>query len=147
MPNLKDTLSNDMKSAMRSGDRVRRDTLRLILSSIKQSEVDLQISLDDDGLQAVLEKEAKMRRESISDYERAGQPEVAASQAAELAIIQEYLPAQATEEEITVRAQAIIQEQNVTSSKQMGLVMKQLMTEFKGRADGRLVSQIVRGLL
>ena len=147
MATLKDTLTNDMKSAMRSGDRLRRDTLRMVLAAIKQVEVDQRTTLDREQTLRLLQKEAKKRQESISDYIRAGRPEAAEGERAELAIIEEYLPEPATEEEITARATAIINGQGLSGPRAIGPVMKQLMAELQGRADGRVVNQIVRKLL
>ena len=147
MTTLKETLTNDMKTAMRSGDRVRRDTLCMALAAIKQVEIDQQTTLDDEQTLALLQKEAKKRQEAIADYNKAGRPEAAKGEHAELDIIKEYLPAQVSEEEITARAQAIIDEQGLSGPRAIGAVMKQLMAEFQGRADGRVVNQIVRQLL
>ena len=143
----KERLTEDMKSAMRSGDRVRRDTLRMALAAIKQVEVDTQTVLDDDEIQAVLQREAKKRREAIEDYVRAGMPESAANEQAELEVIADYLPKHVSEEEIEARAREIIEEKNLSGPRDIGKVMPTLMAEFRDRADGRVVNQIVRRLL
>ena len=147
MTKQKKRITNDMHAAMRSGDHLRRDTLRLVLAAVQQVEVDQQITLDDPQILALLQKEAKRRQEAIADFVRAGRSADADGERAELLIIQEYLPAQATEAEITARATAIINEQGLHGPRAIGPVMKQLMGEFAGRADGRLVNQIVRELL
>lgn len=144
---LKERLTEDLKSAMRSGDRVRRDTLRMVLAAIKQVEVDTQTVLDDQEVQTVLQKEAKKRREAIEDYTRAGMPDSAAVEQAELAIIEDYLPKHVSEEEIEARAREIIEEKNLSGPRDIGQVMSPLMAEFRDRADGRVVNQIVRRLL
>ncbi len=144
MPTIKEILTNDVKEAMRSGDRLRRDTLRLVLAAIKQAEVDQQTTLDDQELLSLLQKEAKKRLESIHDYTAAGNPAAAAAEQAELGVIEAYLPAQATEGEIATRAQVIITELGLSGPKAIGAVMKEMMAEFQGRADGKLVNQIVR---
>lgn len=147
MTTLKETLTNDLKAAMRSGDRRRRDTLRMVLAAVKQVEVDERTTLDNRQLLALLNREAKKRRESIADFARAGRPEAADGERAELAIIQGYLPAQATEEEIASRVAAIIEEKGLSGPRAIGLVMKQIMAELQGRVDGRQVNEIVRRLL
>jgi uncharacterized protein YqeY len=147
MSTIKETLTNDLKTAMRSGDRMRRDTLRMILAAIKQVEVDQRTALDDRATLALLQKEAKKRQETIADFAQAGRSEEAEGERAELAIISEYLPAQATEEEITALATRLIQERELSGSQAIGPVMKELMQELQGRADGRVVNQIVRRLL
>ncbi len=147
MSELKQTLTNQVRQAMRAGDKERRDTLRQLLAAIKQVEVDDQTTLDDEQIQTLLQKEAKKRQEAVADFERAGRPKAGAAEKVELAIIQEFLPAQATEDEITTRAQAMVAELDVSGPRAIGQVMKPLMDEFKGRADGKLVNQIVKKLL
>jgi uncharacterized protein YqeY len=143
----KEQLNEDLRAAMREGDRVRRDTLRMLLAAIKQIEVDTQSTLDEQEVGAVLQKEAKKRQEAIEDYTRAGMPESAAGERAELAIVEEYLPQQVSEGEIEARAREIIEEKNLSGPKAIGEVMRPLMEEFRGRADGRVVNEIVRRLL
>ena len=147
MSTIKQTLTNDLKAAMRSGDRMRRDTLRMVLAAIKQVEVDEQTTLDDDATEALLHQEAKKRRQAIADFAQAGRSDEAGGERAELAIISEYLPAQATEEEIEALASAIISREGFSGPKAIGPVMRELMQELQDRADGRLVNQIVRRLL
>ncbi|MBN1314268.1 MAG: GatB/YqeY domain-containing protein [Anaerolineales bacterium] len=144
---LKNKLTNDMKAAMRSGDQLSRNTLRMILAAIKQVEIDQQTTLDDAEIMALIQKEAKKRQETIHDFEQAGRPEEAATEHTELEIISAYLPEQVSEQDIIERAQAIIQEQGLEGPQSIGFVMKPLMEEFKGRADGRLINQVVRKLL
>jgi uncharacterized protein YqeY len=144
---LKEQLRADMAAAMREGDTVRRDTLRLVLAAVKQAEVDEQVTLDDGAVQAVLAKQAKQRRESIADYEKAGRPELAAQEAAEVLLIESYLPQMMSREKVEAIAAEVIAESGVTDVKGMGQVMGRLMPRFKGRADGRLVNEVVRDLL
>ena len=147
MTTLKETVTEDMKAAMRSGDRVRRDTLRMALSAVKQIEVDKRTTLDDDQVLSVLQNEAKKRQETIADFAQAGRAESAEPFHAELAILKEYLPTEVAEEELVARATAIIAEGGISGPRATGAVMKQMMSEFRGRADGKLVNQIVRRLL
>lgn len=144
---LKEQLLQDVKTAMRAGDTDRRDTLRMLLAAIKQTEVDDKTELDDAGVQSVLTKQAKQRRESIADYEKAGREELAANEKAELAVIEAYLPKMMSREEISELAQGIIAELGVDSPRGMGQVMGRLMPQVKGQADGRLVNEVVRTLL
>ncbi len=145
--NLKRQLQLDTETAMREGDTNRRDTLRMLLAAIKQEEVDGQVELDDDGVEKILSKQAKQRKESIIDAEKAGRVELIAQEEAELAIIEQYLPQQMTEYEVRQVATIVIAELGATGMADMGRVMGQLMPELHGRADGRLASQVVRQLL
>jgi uncharacterized protein YqeY len=136
-----------MADAMREGDNEKRDTLRLLLAAIKQEEVDGQQELDDSGVQVVLTKQAKQRRESIADYERAGREELADREKAELLIIKSYLPTMMTREEIRQAAKQTISDLGASGPKDMGKVMGNLMPKLKGKADGALVSEVVREML
>ena len=144
---LKEQLRDDVSVAMRSGDVERRDTLRLLLAAIKQEEVDRQTQLDDSGVEAVLARQAKQRREAITDAEKAGRGDLAAKEAAELAIIEAYLPDMMTRDEIRIAAETVISETGAAGMQDMGKVMGQLMPKLQGSADGRLVSEVVRELL
>jgi hypothetical protein len=144
---FKQQLQNDMATAMREGDTTKRDTLRMLIAAIKQEEVDRLVELDDAGAEAVLTKQAKQRRESIDDAKKAGRLDLVAEEEAELAIIESYLPQQMTEDEIRVVATKVIKEMNASGSQDMGRVMGRLMPELGSRADGRIVSQVVRELL
>ncbi len=144
---LKDRMRDDVAEAMRAGDKSRRDVLRMMLAAVKQEEVDEQIELDDDGVQSILIIQAKQRRESIADAEKANRPDLAAQEEAELRIIEDYLPGQLTEDEVRTVASAIIAELGASEMKDMGRVMGKLMPKLKGQADGRMVSQAVRDLL
>lgn len=144
---LKEQLRADMASAMRGGDNDKRNTLRMLLAAIKQTEVDDRVTLDDTGVQSVLSKQAKQRRESIADYEKAGRTEMAANEQMELAIIESYLPQMMSREEVTALAEAVIAKLGVSDAKSMGQVMGRLMPQVKGKADGRIVNEVVRELL
>ena len=144
---LKDRLRADVAEAMRAGDASRRDVLRMMLAAVKQEEVDEQIELDDAGVQLVLTKQAKQRRESIADAQKANRPDLVDQEAAELRIIEDYLPGQLSEDEIRAAASGVIDELGASEMQDMGRVMGQLMPKLKGQADGRMVSQVVRDLL
>ncbi|MCA9942403.1 MAG: GatB/YqeY domain-containing protein [Anaerolineales bacterium] len=144
---MKETLQQERIAAMRAGDTAKRNAVGLLLAAIKQEEVDNQTTLDDEGVMEVLQRQAKQRRESIADYEKAGRPEMAATEEAELTIIESYLPQQMSREQITAVAAEIIAELGVTDARGMGQVMGRLMPKVKGQADGRLVNEVVRELL
>ncbi|MBP7692847.1 MAG: GatB/YqeY domain-containing protein, partial [Anaerolineales bacterium] len=124
-----------------------KNTVRLLLAAIKQIEVDRRTTLTEDELLAVLQKEAKSRRESLADAQAAGRADLAADYAADLAQIEAYLPQALTREELVALARAAIAEAGATDLKQLGAVMKTLTPRTKGRADGKLVNEIVRELL
>jgi uncharacterized protein YqeY len=144
---LKEQLRIDMADAMRSGDKEKRDTLRLLLSAIKQVEIDEQKELSDDEVLAVLSKQAKQRKESIADYEAAGREDLVYEEKAQLALIETYLPVQMDREEISRMAAKAIAEVGAEGPQDMGKVMGRLMPQMKGQADGRLVNEVVRDLL
>jgi uncharacterized protein YqeY len=144
---LRERLHADLTTAMRGGDAQRRDVLRMVLAAIQQTEVDSRKTLDEDGLQDVLRKQLKMRQESIADFEKAGRPKEVERELTESAIIEAYLPKMMTRLEIEQLAKGVIEELGVTDAKSMGQVMSRLMPHVKGRADGRVVNDVVRGLL
>lgn len=144
---LKEQIQKDVAAAIREGNMERRDALRMIMAAIKQVEVDERTALDDNGVQAVLTKQAKQRRESIADYEKAGRPELADKEQAELTLIETYLPQMMSREEIKQIAQSLITELSITNAKQTGQLMAKLMPLVKGKADGRIVNEVVRELL
>jgi uncharacterized protein YqeY len=141
---LKLQLETDMKNAMREGDKPKRDALRMLLAAIKQEEVDSRTNLDDEGVTTILSRQVKQRRESIVDYEKAGQPDQVATEQYEMALIESYLPQMMSQEEIEPIVAQIIADLGVTDVKGVGQVMGKVMAELQGKADGRLVSQIVR---
>jgi uncharacterized protein YqeY len=140
-------LNDDVIAAMRSGDTQRRNTLRLLLAAVKQEEVDSRTILDDESVVGVLKKQAKQRRESIADGTKAGKPELVAQEEAELAIIEGYLPQLMSADEIRLAASRVITETGASGPQDIGRVMAPLMAELKGRADGKVVSEVVRDLL
>jgi uncharacterized protein YqeY len=144
---LKERMQADVAAAMRSGETDKRDTLRLLLAAIKQAEIDGRVTLDDAGVQAVLAKQAKQRRESVAEYEKAGRAGLAASEQAELELIESYLPQMMSREEIRELATQVIGDLGVVDLKGIGQVMGRLIPQLKGKADGRLVNEVVRELL
>lgn len=144
---LKEQLRVDTADAMRSGDKEKRDTLRLLLAAIKQVEIDEQKDLTDDEVLAVLNKQAKQRRESIADYEAAGREDLVYEEKAQLSLILTYLPVQMSREEITEAAAGVIADVGAEGPQDTGKVMGRLMPQLKGKADGRVVNEVVRDLL
>jgi len=143
----KEGLQSDLTQAMRSGDDVRKRTLRLALTSIKLAEVEKMGSLDEAELITVLQKEAKMRHETIEESQRAGRDDLIGPLLDELAVLEGYLPKPLSVEELEKLARETIAEAGATGIQEMGGVMKLLMPKVQGRADGKAVSEAVRRLL
>ncbi len=144
---IRDQLNTDLVAAMRQGDKFKRDTIRMLLAAIKQVEIDQQTELDDDGLLAVLNKQAKQRRESIRDAEKADRPDLIVEEQKELDLIESYLPQMMSADEIRPIASDVISDIGAEDLQDMGNVMSRVMPQLKGQADGRLVSDVVRELL
>ncbi len=144
---LKEQLVAEMKRTMKSGEKARLLVIRTILASIKQIEVDERIELDDSRVNAVLDKMAKQRRESISQFETANRTDLIEIEQAELAIIKEYLPEALSDEEIGKLISAAIESTGATEMKQMGQVMGILRPQLQGRADMGKVSQLIKSSL
>jgi uncharacterized protein len=140
-------LENSLREAMRSGDAVRKRTLRMALSAIRLAEVEKGAALEEPAVLAILQKEIKSRRESISDAQQAGRPDIAAEAETEIDVLEEFLPQPLSTAELEAMARAAIEEVGATSPRDMGRVMKILMSRVQGRADGAQASQIVRQLL
>jgi uncharacterized protein YqeY len=140
-------LETELHSAMRSGDDLRKRTLRMILSSVKLAEVEKRGELDEAGMQAVLQREVKTRQETIADAEKAQRPDLAAATHAELAVVQAYLPPQLSPDEIEQMTRRAITATGAAGPQDMGRVMKEVMPKVQGRADGKTVNEIVRRLL
>lgn len=132
---------------MRSGDALRKTTVRMVLSAIKLAEIEKGITLDESGILAVLQKEVKSRREAIVDAQRAHRADLAAASEAEIAILESFLPKAMPAEELENLARRAIQEVGATSLREMGQVMKVLMPILQGRASGDQASQAVKKLL
>jgi uncharacterized protein YqeY len=144
---LKDRIQQDVKDAMRAREKERLATIRLITAAIKQREVDERIELDDEQLLVVLDKMCKQRRESISQFEKAGRDDLIAKEASELEIIQGYLPEQLGEDEILAMIDVAMADTGASSIKDMGKVMGQLKPKLQGRADMGAVSALIKSKL
>jgi len=141
---LIEELEADVKDAMRAGDTVRRDALRLILASLKSAEKDLLRPLSEEEELQVLQRERKKRIEAAEAFRGGGREEQAAKEEAELAVLEEFMPEPLTEEELERILDDAIAENGATSMRDMGRVMKDVMPQIAGRADGAAVSQMLR---
>ena len=137
-------LEDDVKAATLARDAERRDALRLILASLRAAEKDLQRPLSDDEELQVLQRERKRRLEAAEAFREAGREEQAAKEEGELAVLEEFMPAQLSEDELERIVDDAIAENKATSMNDMGRVMADVMPQIAGRADGSAVSQIVR---
>lgn len=144
---LKSRISDDMKLAMKAGEKERLGTIRLILSAIKQQEVDSRKDLDDNDILAILDKMSKQRRESIDQFEKAGRDDLAGKEKAELEILQTYLPSQLGDDEIQTLIDEAIEATSAEAMKDMGKVMGILKPKMQGRADMAAVSAQVKSRL
>ena len=144
---LKERIQEDMKSAMRSGEKEKLANIRLILSAVKQREVDERIVLDDAQVLAAIEKMIKQRKESIVQFQAGGRADLVAKESAELALLQAYLPEQLGDAELDALIAAAIASTGAASIKDMGKVMAQVKTAAAGRADMGAVSARIKARL
>ena len=144
---LKDQLKDDLKSAMKDKDSVRKNVVQLIKAGVLQIEKDKQITLDDEGVLEVIAKQLKQRRDSLPDYEKSGRDDLVEGLKREMEILMGYLPAQLSREELEVIVKDAISETGAQSLKDMGKIMANVMPKTKGRADGKEINQIARTLL
>lgn len=147
MDDPKAVLQNALKEAMVNKNNLRRDVIRVMMSALKQVEIDGQKQLSADDVMVILQKEAKKRRESIDEALKVGRSEIADQEKIELAILEEFLPKQLSREEITAIVAETVAQTGVSSAKEIGKLMGALMPKVKGLADGKLVNEIVRELL
>lgn len=145
--NLAERLNEDMKQAMKDGNKFRLSTIRLVRAAIKNQEIELRRPLDDSDTLSILSRELKQRRDSLLEFTNAGREDLASNVSAEIEIISEYLPKQLNEEEIKAIVVQTMQETGSSSKADMGKLMGALMPKVKGVADGKLVNGIVQQLL
>jgi uncharacterized protein YqeY len=144
---LKQRLSDELREAMKGREKLRLGTLRLLLTSVKNREVELRRDLDDEEFVEIANREAKRRREAIEAYEKAGREDRASTEREELAVIQTYLPAALSPEEVDVLVEEAVVATGASAPGDMGKVMGAVMANVKGRADGRDVQARVRARL
>ena len=144
---VKEHIQEDMKTAMRTQDKERLATIRLILAALKQREVDERITLTDADVYAILDKMVKQRRDSISQFETGGRSDLAEKEAKEIEVIQAYLPSQLSENEVNTMIEFAIKEAGAASMRDMGKVMAILKPQLQGRADIGAVSAKIKAKL
>ena len=149
---LREQLAHDLKEAMRAQDQIRKRTIRSVIAAIKEAETQLdsagqRVTLEEQDILAILAKQAKQRQESTAEYRKGGREDLVAEEQAELIILEEYLPQQLSREEIEAEARHAIAEVGATGRQDMGKVMRLLMARLRGRADGKVVNQVVTELL
>ena len=144
---IKTKLNDSVKDAMKSGDTLRKDTLRMALAAIKQVEVDKRITLDDAAVMALLQKEIKNRREALEEAKKAERPDLISANEAEIAILEVFLPKAMPADELRALVAAAIAETGAAAPADMGKVMKAVMPKVAGRAPNDAISAMVRELL
>ena len=144
---VKDKLKEDLKTAMREKDGVRKNVVQYIKAGILQVEKDNKITLDDEGVLDVIAKQLKQRRDSLPDYEKSGREDLIAQLKREMDILMEYLPAQLTHDELVEIVKEAIDKTGASEIRDMGKIMSEVMPKTKGRADGREINLIARKLL
>jgi len=141
---ISDQLRDDLKSAMKSGDALKRDALRMIISQLKYAQIDSKSELTPDQEIAILANAAKKRKEAMDLYQQGNRPDLAEKESYEYDLISSYLPVQLSDEVIAVAVEKAIQDAGATTIKDVGKVMSLIMKEFKGQVDGTKVQQLVR---
>ena len=144
---LKETLMDDLKIAMKEKDVVRKNTVQMVRSAVLQFEKDNKVELSDEGVIEVIAKELKRRRDVLPEYEKSGRDDLIADINREIEILLAYLPKQLTKEELEVIVAEAIAEVGATSMKDMGKIMASVMPKTKGRADGKMINEIVKAKL
>lgn len=141
---FKQILQQDMKTAMKEKDTIRKNVITMVRAAILQQEKDKKIEMDDEGILDVIAKAAKQRRDSIPEFEKGNRPDIIKDLEREIEILMSYLPEQLSEDEVDELVALTIFEVGAQSPKDIGSVMKALMPKVKGRADGKIVNQLVR---
>lgn len=144
---LKDRLLEDMKTAMRDKDSIKKNTVQMVRAAVLQVEKDNHVTLDDDGIIEVVAKEVKKRRDSMSEFQKGGRQDLIDNLNSEINVLLAYLPVQLTEAEVEQIVSKAITDTNATSAKDIGKIMQAVMPQVKGRSDGKVVNQIIKKLL
>jgi uncharacterized protein YqeY len=144
MATIKDRIAEDMKAAMKSGDKNRLNAVRMLHAAVRKKEIDDRAELDDAGVIKVITSLVKQRQDSIEQFQAGGRQDLVDKETAELKLLQGYLPQQMSQDEVVKLVEQAIQEANAKTQKDMGAVMKVLMPKVAGKADGKLVNQLVR---
>jgi len=145
---LKERLSADFKEALKTKDGIKKNVVNMARAAIKQYEVDHREELDDEGVIEVLTKQVKMRKDALADFEKAGRTDLLDVYKAEIEVLQAYLPAQLTEDEVRAIVEKAIEDNGIEKEKKnMGRVMKAVMPLVKGKADGSIVKNVVDSIM
>ena len=144
---LKEQLDQDLKAAMREKAELRLSTIRMLKSAIKYREIELMKPLDDAGINGVIATEIKRRRDSVEQYKAGNRQDLADKEQKEIEILQAYLPQQLTEAEVRAKVEEAVKKVGAQGMKDMGAVMKAVLPEVQGRADGKVVSELVKARL
>jgi uncharacterized protein YqeY len=145
--NLSEKLSEDMKQAMKSKDKVRLSVIRMVRSAVKNKEIESGSSLSDEEILNVFQKELKQRRDSLQAFESAGRSDLILGVQTEIEVLTSYLPAQLSEADVRKLAEEVITQVGASGTGDVGKVMSGLMPQVRGKADGKLVQQVVQSLL
>jgi len=144
---LQQKLTDDLKQSMKGGDTLKRSVIRLVMAAIKNAEIAKQKALEDGDILGIIAKEIRQRKESIEAFKQGDRPELVANEEAEMAVLEAYMPAQMSRDEIVAEAQQVIKEVGAESIRDKGKVMPQLIAKLKGKADGREINEVVTELL
>ena len=144
---LKEKLLEDLKNSMKDKNIVRKNVIQMIRAAILQKEKDGGVELKDEEIMQIIAKEAKTRKDSLPDYEKSGREDLINEVKEEIAIIEEYLPKQLTDEELVAEVKKVIEKLNATSMKDMGPVMKEAKATIGAQADGKRINEVVKSLL
>lgn len=144
---LKEKLLEDLKSAMKEKDEIKKNTVQMVRAAILQVEKDKGVTLEDNQVLDIIAKESKKRKDSLADFEKSGREDLISSVKKEIEILSQYLPKQLSKEEITTIVKDIIEQTGATSIKDMGIVMKEAKQKMGASADGKTINEVVKELL
>lgn len=147
MATLKEQIQSDLHDAMRAQEEIRKSALRMLTAAVHNAEIDARHEFADAAVLSVIQKQAKQRRESIVEFRKGNRQDLVDREEAELTVLEAYLPQQASRDEIKAAARKLIAETGAAGPRDIGKVMPPLMQQFAGRADGRVVSDVVKELL
>ena len=144
---LKETFMEELKTAMREKDEMKKNVVTMVRAAVKQVEVDNRVELDDEGIVEIIAKEVKKRKDALPEYEKSGREDAITSLKAEIDYLMKYLPEQLSEDEVKAIVIDTIAETGAAGMKDMGKVMSAVIAKTKGRADGKIISQLVKANL
>lgn len=140
-------IDSDLKTAMKEKNEIKLGTLRMLKAAIKNKEIDKKQALSEPEILEIIQKQVKQRRESIAEFQKANRQDLLSKETAEIAVLEQYLPKQLTEAELKVMVQKAIQATGAKAKTDIGRIMKEVMPQIAGRADGKQVNQIISTLL